>query len=304
MGGVQFTMNEQACAFALYTAKWPGGFICPRCGYSRAYTISTRRLPLFECQNCHFQTSLTAGTVMQGSRTPLSSWFQAIKLHASPNSVNAAQLATIIGVTYKTAWLICHKIRHAMSQTESRDKLTGLVRVSDSAMFLRFTGMTSWHRQEQSILIGASERPAGTFNRIKIQKQNKQSLRTRYSVPDLSSFIRTQVSLESARSVIQSGRITPHRNPKLIQIGRDAEQALARRFRGIGPKYLQVYLDQFCYERNRSKMRIFQQLLIDCAQTPAITLPILTRAELSICPPRFPPSQAKWRRFGSSRMSS
>src|SRR5581483_3683360 len=73
--------TEEACADYLFHIKWPNGFICPRCDQHRDYyTITTRRLPLFECHHCHHQTSLTVGTVMEGSHTALRKWFVALFL--------------------------------------------------------------------------------------------------------------------------------------------------------------------------------------------------------------------------------
>lgn len=97
--------DEEACIRVLYEAKWPDGFRCPRCGHGHAYSIATRKLPLYECSQCSKQTSLIVGTIFQGTRTPLHLWFQAIWLHSRPLSINALQLSKKIHVTYKTAWL-------------------------------------------------------------------------------------------------------------------------------------------------------------------------------------------------------
>lgn len=129
-GSTHSVFSEQDCMLALYKSKWPDGFRCPRCAHHEAYRIATRKLPLFECKNCRTQTSLIAGTIMEGTRTPLSSWFLAISLLAAPNGINAKQLARTISVTYKTAWLICHKIRHAMRCAEQKSLLTGVVRIA------------------------------------------------------------------------------------------------------------------------------------------------------------------------------
>lgn len=122
--------NEQACIQKFQQVRWPNGFRCPHCGGSDAYEIRTRRLPLYECKTCGVQTSLTAGTILEGSRTPIRLWLLALYLHAAPKGISAVRLASIIGTTYKTAWLICHKIRHAMSQVDKNNLLNGLVRIN------------------------------------------------------------------------------------------------------------------------------------------------------------------------------
>jgi transcription elongation factor Elf1 len=63
--------TDEACARKLYRIKWPEGYLCPVCRHREASVIRTRRLPLYECKRCHHQTSLTVGTVMEKSKTPL-----------------------------------------------------------------------------------------------------------------------------------------------------------------------------------------------------------------------------------------
>jgi hypothetical protein len=73
--------DEEACRRYLHASRWPNGFSCPRCGCGAAGEQSTRRL--WECRACHHQTSVTAGTVMQATRTPLQLWFWAAYLVAT-----------------------------------------------------------------------------------------------------------------------------------------------------------------------------------------------------------------------------
>jgi transposase-like protein len=81
--------SEEACADYLFQIKWPHGFVCPRCHHHDYYKMTTRRLPLYECAHCHHQASLTVGTVMEGSRTPLQKWFIAFYRLSQPHSINA-----------------------------------------------------------------------------------------------------------------------------------------------------------------------------------------------------------------------
>src|SRR5690554_457477 len=75
----QFDSEESAVSF-LFCAKWPNGFRCPRCNHQEAYVITTRKQPLYECHSCRHQTSLTAGTVMENSRTSMFKWLAAFFL--------------------------------------------------------------------------------------------------------------------------------------------------------------------------------------------------------------------------------
>ncbi|WP_019003827.1 transposase [Cohnella laeviribosi] len=265
--------TEDDCVAALYRFRWPDGFRCPRCGHSQAYTIATRRLPLFECRHCRKQTSLIAGTIMEGSRTPLRLWFQAIFLHCRPEEINATQLASILGVTYKTAWLMCHKLRHAMSQRDAALLLGGKVHIVNAIHRRQFT--LEWHQQEHPVLIGASVDEDGQFSYLKIKIQPKFIHHHKLKQPEIEPFLLQHVDKKAQFTVfpVSKGSDAKH---KLRKMGWLAESWLARLFRGIGRKHLQVYLDHYCYMRNLPAFTRFSRLLNDCAVFPTITYPKLT----------------------------
>jgi hypothetical protein len=268
--------SEEDCVRILFEIKWPNGFRCQRCDHNRCYTITTRRLPLFECRSCHAQTSLIVGTIMEGSRTPISLWFQAIFLHSRPRSINAVNLAELLNVTYKTAWLICHKIRHAMSQANCSLLLSGIVRISDAVYCRRLHGSFSWHKQEQPLLIGTTSNENGDIGPLIIEHQSKAPLHDKYDSPNVKPFIQRHVNPESIDQVVVTRRYGKDMNKSLVWLGLDVTYWIGRLFRGIGPKHLQKYLDQFTYRRNRSGQSIFDQLLSQCGTTRTITNPELT----------------------------
>jgi transposase-like protein len=72
--------TETQCATALEQARWPQGFRCPRCAQDVCGRVRGRTHTLFQCPSCRHQTALIAGTVMQGSKLPLTQWFLAIYL--------------------------------------------------------------------------------------------------------------------------------------------------------------------------------------------------------------------------------
>lgn len=100
--------SESACLEYLAASRWPEGFVCPGCGGRRAWVLQGRHL--WECAGCHVQTSVTAGTVMHGTRTALRLWFWAAYLAATHHpGISAKQLQRQLGLSrYDTAWLICH----------------------------------------------------------------------------------------------------------------------------------------------------------------------------------------------------
>src|ERR1700758_3382116 len=107
--------DEAACAQYLAATRWPDGFVCPVCGGSKAWRLETKAWT-YECAGCGRQTSVTAGTIMHHSKLPLTAWFWAAYLMAThSNGISALQLQRQLAFgSYKTAWLICAKLRCSM----------------------------------------------------------------------------------------------------------------------------------------------------------------------------------------------
>ncbi len=270
--------NEEVCASALFQAKWPHGYRCPRCAYSRYFPICRRRLPLFECCACGHQTSLTVGTIFEKSRTSLSNWFQALYLHSREPGISAIRLMDAIGTTYKTAWLIGHKIRHAMSRSEAQERLSGNVHINCSQYGRPFNPTVYRHPQEHPLLIGATVDLAGEVRHLKIKQIHASHLiEDRVTPAGRYAFIHAHVDSDctSIASVIH--KFSPKRNRNLLAIGRKASRWINDTFCGIGPKHLQAYLEQFSYLFNHSRRHepAFRPLLQSCATTKSCTYALL-----------------------------
>lgn len=123
--------REDQCWRALVKLRWPDGFACPRCR-SRQHCALERR-GLFQCSGCRLQTSVRAGTIFHGSRTPLTKWFLAIYLLTqSKNDIAALELKRQLGVKYDTAWLIKQKLMSVMLQRNLQHRLHGQVHMDDA----------------------------------------------------------------------------------------------------------------------------------------------------------------------------
>ena len=113
----QWFPDEEACIKYLYESRWPDGFVCPICGDTEAYYITTRRA--FKCKANGHQIYLTAGTVMHGSHTPLTIWFWSAYLVATVTpGISSIQLERQLGIRHETAFNILHKLRSAMFNPE------------------------------------------------------------------------------------------------------------------------------------------------------------------------------------------
>jgi len=125
--------TEAHCAEALKAARWPGGFRCPRCNSDAHYVVGHGARRLFQCSVCRHQTSLTAGSLMEHTKLPLTTWFLAIYLISQAKTgLSALALMRHLGVSYPTAWLLHHKINRAMAARESCHRLEGAVQVDDA----------------------------------------------------------------------------------------------------------------------------------------------------------------------------
>ena len=118
--------NDDACTRWLEGAKWPKGFVCPHCNEKCEPQRLESRPGVLACRACRKQTSLTVGTVMERTHTPLSVWFWAAYLVSSMTpGISAVQLQRQVGLTrYETAFQILHKLRAGMVRP-NRDQIGG-----------------------------------------------------------------------------------------------------------------------------------------------------------------------------------
>lgn len=252
LSDLQLLTSEKCCIAYFMKMKWPNGFACPNCGNGSYYTVSTRRLPLFQCRSCRHQTSLTAGTVMEGTRLPLLKWAKALQFLSRRASINAVHLAEAIQVTYKTAWSILRKIRSAISQADAKKLLNGTVRAG-----LAFYGRDYLHQpfvkhhQEHPFIVGAAFDRFGGPEYVKIKLVAKQHMdgKTLYRSGEIE-FHDKHVDFMTMDSVFLK-RFRMHDVPLLPQLIHEARTWINRTFHGIGPKYLQSYMDEFCFRMNR-----------------------------------------------------
>ena len=123
--------TEEACQDYLAVCRWTNGFTCPRCGHGRAYRILRHRR--WQCVGCRYQVSLTAGTILHNTRTPLTVWFWAAYLMVTDKrGISALLLQRQMGLRrYETAWMLLHKLRRAMVNA-TREPLHGEVEIDDT----------------------------------------------------------------------------------------------------------------------------------------------------------------------------
>ena len=115
-----FFHDAAAAREHLENLRWPDGPVCPHCGnYGKVWKVKSAkaRAGVYKCSECRKQFTVTVGTLFERSHVPLNMWFQAAYLLAgSKKGMSAHQLHRILGVTYKTAWFMAHRIREGMRE--------------------------------------------------------------------------------------------------------------------------------------------------------------------------------------------
>jgi ISXO2-like transposase domain/Transposase zinc-ribbon domain len=129
--------DEDACKSYLVARRWPDGIRCPRCGNPAIYDLHSRKWH-WQCTKCApggstgYRFSVIAGTIFENTNKPLRDWFKVAHLMlVSKKGMSALRIMRYMGFgSYKTAWLMCHKIRTAL--VEDIDKLGGIVEVDET----------------------------------------------------------------------------------------------------------------------------------------------------------------------------
>jgi len=165
----QFFPTERACLLYLAKLRWPDRFECPSCGHDRYWL---RADGLFLCCECRRKTSPTAGTVFEGTRTPLRTWFAAIWYVTNQSGgVSALGMQRVLGIgSYETAWGMLHKLRRAMQPTSGL--LSGTVEVDESFVGGEEPGVKGrFTRTKAKVIIAAERRTqGGAAGRVRLQR--------------------------------------------------------------------------------------------------------------------------------------
>jgi transposase-like protein len=173
--------SDDKCREVLEELRWPDGVRCPRCESDKISRIRERGQ--FDCDSCRYQFSVTAGTIFHDSHLPLRKWFVAIYLICeSKKGISSNQLKRILGVTYKTAWYLTHRIRAAMGDGDA-PLLRGIVEVDETYIGGKARGRGRGYMGNKAMVVGAAQR--GGDIRLRVGPNNSAKV--------LHGFIRETV---------------------------------------------------------------------------------------------------------------
>ena len=150
--------TDAKCRELLERLRWPSGAACVRCGSLSVSEIDNRNQ--YDCNDCRYQFSVTAGTMMHDSHLPLRKWFMAIYLMCeSKKGMSALQIKRTLGVAYKTAWYLCHRIRAAMGNDPfTGPTLLGVVEVDETLVGGKTRGKGRAYKGNKTWVAGAIQR--------------------------------------------------------------------------------------------------------------------------------------------------
>ncbi len=259
---------DDACAAYLEACRWPNGFVCPECGSVSGWKLQTKRWT-WECRGCGRQTSVTAGTVMHGSKVAMRTWFLAAHLTTThSNGMSALQLQARMGLgSYKTAWLLLHKLRRAMVDP-GRTLLAGDVEVDETTI--------PYRTKDDPVAGGQGRSQIGkiaVIGAVELEEGNKPGRIRLEVIPDyrgdtLKGFIERNVKdgshiwTDDNKSYygLQGYKHTPRvigsmaahvLMPWIHRVFSNLKRWGMGVFHGFREKYLNAYLNEFVFRWNR-----------------------------------------------------
>jgi transposase-like protein len=280
--------TEAQCAEAIRRSRWPGGFRCPRCTSAQHYVVGHGARKLFQCGACRHQTSLMAGTLMEHTKLPLTTWFLAMHLISQAKTgISALALKRDLGVSYPTAWLLHHKINNAMAQQEAVRRLDGAVQLDDAYLGGERSGGKAGRGSENKVpfVAAVALNAVGQPMRLKldlVQGFTNESISKWAKASLLPTAVVTSDGLACFAAVTDAGcvhsprvvgALKPRDLPEFKWVNTmlgNLKTTLAGAFKALKfRKYAQTYLAAFAYRFNqRFDLRsLVATLIVDVART-------------------------------------
>jgi ribosomal protein L37AE/L43A len=161
--------TEEKCHAAAVALRWPDGFVCPECGETRHCVFERKGLTYWQCSACREQTTVMCGTIFEATKLPLTTWFLAMHLLTqAKNNVSALELTRHLGVRYKTAWLLKHKLMQVMCEREAPRQLDGRVEIDDAYLGGELPGGKSGRGSENKVSFIAAVQTTDTGRPLRV----------------------------------------------------------------------------------------------------------------------------------------
>jgi transposase-like protein len=284
--------SDEACRAYLLALRWPDGFRCPQCGHAKAWPV---RSLLFQCAACGRQTSVTAGTIFQDTRSPLTVWFRAMwTVTSQKTGTSALTLQQVLGLgSYQTAWTWLHKLRRAMVRP-GRERLAGRVEVDETFVGALEDGARGRGAVKKALIVVAAEEVGRGIGRIRLRRVPDGSADSLQGfiddVVEPRSRVHTDgwVGYDRLKAHGYRHRITflsdhPEPATELLPRVHLVVSLLKRWLLGthqgaVSPAHLDYYLDEFTFRFNRRRSRHRGMLFYRLAQQAVQVEPVPYKA--------------------------
>lgn len=284
--------TDEKCRELLVRLRWPAGPECPRCKMP-AVPLETDR-QLFYCKDCDYQFSVTSGTIFNDSHLPLSKWFIAtLLLCEAKKGMSACQIQRTLGISYKTAWYLCHRIRAAMAQAE-KPMLSGEIEMDETYVGGKGQGISERGRgTKKRPVLGIRQRNGELrlFHAKEVTGKSLEKFLRENVGEDVDVFftdelgaykgVARRMGLKDRHQVVQHSTKEYVRGNAHTNTIESAFSLFKRGLRGswhkLSAKHLQAYLEEMMFRFNRRKR---PDLFIDTLRH-MITAPVLTFEKLT-----------------------
>lgn len=282
--------DDHACALYLEKIRWPAGFTCPACQRIGSPWRQTRGRLV--CPACRHQTSVTTGTILDKTRTPLTTWFEAAwQLTTSKTGLSAKTMESTLGISYRTAWTILQRYRVSTVRSE-REQLSGTIEVDETLVGGVEQGGKRGRGSTNSVVAVAVEviKPKG-FGRVRMRHiPDASALSLQQFVCDVVTqgttvhtdgwsgynglsnrgYVHERTILSSSGDPAHVAMPGAHRVVSLLK-----RWILGTHQGSIVPAHLQSYLEEFTFRFNRrtsnSRGLVFRRLLEQAMVTRPVT---------------------------------
>jgi transposase-like protein len=287
--------SEDRCRAYLEALRWDAKVACPRCEGEKISKIVKRKQ--YDCDDCRYQFSVTAGTIFNDSHLPLWKWFLATYLLCeSRKGMSANQIKRTLGVSYKTAWYLCHRIRAAMKDAEIPAKLDGVVEMDETYVGGHKPGRGQSTQDEKQVVVGIKQRN-GALRFFHAQDASSRTL-ARYIRENVSEDVEVLItdSYPGYNRLVIDGRdheTVNHAHKEYVRYengfcittnGIESAFSLLKRgiigtWHKVSAKHLQAYLDEMTWRfDNRNNPYLFRDTIMKLIEAPVLEYKKLTAA--------------------------